>query len=53
MVEPGADSWPVALPPGEWRDFWTGERFTGGQTITVSTPIDRIPVFVRDGEDVG
>lgn len=53
VVEPGADSWPVALPPGEWRDFWTGERFTGGQTVTVSTPIDRIPVFVRDGADVG
>jgi len=40
----------VYLPAGvEWYNFWTNERFEGGQTITVSSPIDTIPLFVRAG----
>lgn len=49
VVEPGAESWPVALPQGDWIDFWTGERLTGPRTIEVAAPLDRIPVFVRAG----
>lgn len=37
----------VYLPAGEWRDIWSGERCEGGGTLTVPTPIDRIPVFTR------
>lgn len=47
VVEPGAETWPVALPPGEWRDFWTDAPYTGGQTVIVNVPLERIPVFVR------
>ncbi|GAB4522136.1 MAG: hypothetical protein OHK0046_34340 [Anaerolineae bacterium] len=47
VVEEGAAQWPVALPPGEWRDFWTDTIYTGNQTVTVDVPLDRIPVFVR------
>jgi len=47
VVEPGVEVWPVALPHGDWLDFWTGERFAGPQTIEVAAPLDRIPVFVR------
>jgi len=38
------------LPPGvTWTCAWTGGQFEGGQHITVPAPIDRIPVFSRDG----
>ncbi|MGB8490733.1 MAG: TIM-barrel domain-containing protein [Bacteroidales bacterium] len=38
------------LPMGsDWYDFWTGDRFTGGQTVNKETPLDIIPLFVRAG----
>ncbi len=40
----------VYLPEGsEWYDFWTGEKFDGGQTITKETPLDIIPLYVKAG----
>ncbi|GAA4853989.1 glycoside hydrolase family 31 protein [Paenibacillus vulneris] len=39
----------VYLPAGVWYDFETGERWEGGRTIRVSTGLDRIPVFVKNG----
>jgi len=40
----------VYLPRGaDWFDFWTGNRFNGGQTILKETPLDIIPVFVKGG----
>jgi alpha-D-xyloside xylohydrolase len=40
----------VYLPAGrDWYNFWTNERFKGGQTITVPAPIDTIPLFVAAG----
>ena len=40
----------VYLPKGaDWYDFWTGERFAGGQTIEAAAELDCIPVFVRAG----
>lgn len=37
------------LPDGEWVDFWTDERITGGRFITRIAPLDTIPVYVRSG----
>jgi alpha-D-xyloside xylohydrolase len=38
------------LPKGaDWFDFWTGDKFTGGQTIKKEAPIDIIPLFVKTG----
>ena len=38
------------LPKGtDWYDFWTGERMKGGQTVTLQTQLDRVPMFVRAG----
>lgn len=38
------------LPNGtNWIDFWTGEKFVGGQTIDKKTPLDIIPIFVKAG----
>ena len=50
VTEQGATSRKVYLPAGtDWYNYWTNERLTGGQTITVSAPIDTIPLFVRAG----
>jgi alpha-D-xyloside xylohydrolase len=38
------------LPKGTtWYDFWTGQTYKGGQTVTIPTPLDRVPMFVRAG----
>ncbi|WP_322965448.1 glycoside hydrolase family 31 protein [Sphingomonas fuzhouensis] len=42
----------VYLPHGSWRDAWTGERFEGGHKVTCAAPVERIPVFIRDGAAV-
>lgn len=39
----------LALPAGVWIDFFTGQRYAGDTTVTVATPIDRLPVFARAG----
>lgn len=43
----------VYLPEGtEWEDVWTGQRFNGGQQITVNAPIDIIPLFSKPGSSI-
>ena len=37
------------LPAGEWVDFWTDERITGGRYITRIAALDTIPVYARAG----
>ena len=40
----------VYLPAGcGWYDYWTGAFYEGGQWIATDAPIDRIPLFVREG----
>ena len=40
----------VYLPKGAtWTEVWTKEVYEGGQTVTVDTPIDQIPLFTREG----
>jgi len=53
ITEQGATSREVYLPAGaDWYNYWTNEKFKGGQTITVAAPIDTIPLFVRSGSIV-
>jgi alpha-glucosidase (family GH31 glycosyl hydrolase) len=49
VTRAGATHWPVYLPAGLWYDFWTGERYEGGQAISVETPLDTMPLFARGG----
>ena len=50
VTDQGVTSRAVYLPAGAtWYNFWTNEKFEGGQTIAVSAPIDTIPLFVRAG----
>ncbi len=38
------------LPKGaSWYDFWTGKPYKGGQSVTLQTTLDRVPMFVRAG----
>ena len=48
VLEAGAREREVYLPKGEvWIDVWTGEERNGGETITVSAPLEKIPVFAK------
>ncbi len=50
VLEPGVRSREVYLPQGvEWYDFYTGERYAGGQMITAAAPLDRILLFAPAG----
>ena len=48
VLEQGATSRSVYLPAGDWYDAWTGTAQTGGTTLNASSPLARIPVYVRD-----
>ncbi|MBO4825664.1 MAG: DUF5110 domain-containing protein [Prevotella sp.] len=37
------------LQSSQWFDFWTGKAYKGGQTISVQTTINRVPMYVRAG----
>lgn len=50
VLEDGARSRSVYLPEGaDWQDRHTGEWHGGGKSIDIDAPLDRIPVFIRDG----
>ena len=39
----------VYLPKGaSWTDVWTGKQYEGGQKITVSAPLEQIPLFTKN-----
>ena len=40
----------IYLPAGvDWYDFWTGKKYTGGQTIRADAPLEIMPLFVKAG----
>ncbi|HSC40470.1 MAG TPA: TIM-barrel domain-containing protein, partial [Chitinophagaceae bacterium] len=45
----GAVSRDVYLPPGDWYDWWTNAKETGGQTITRQVDLATMPIYVRAG----
>lgn len=52
MVAPmfaGDTSRSVYLPAGDWYDFWTHAKITGGITIDATNGVDQIPFFVKGG----
>ena len=45
----GARDREVYLPAGAtWKDPWTEEVYAGGRWLSVSAPLHRIPLFLRD-----
>jgi len=50
VVTEGAREREVYLPAGaEWRDDWTGDPAAGGRWVTAAAPLERIPVYLREG----
>ena len=50
VMEKGATSRRVILPPGEWYDFYApGVRYEGGREVTVDAPLEKLPLFVKAG----
>ncbi|MCV2395996.1 hypothetical protein OEB99_16910 [Actinotalea sp. M2MS4P-6] len=47
VTRPGAETWPTALPEGDWVDVWSGEAVPGGRVVERPTPPDLIPVWCR------
>src|SRR5215218_7954917 len=49
VVGPGVTGRQVYLPAGDWYDWHTGEFISGTRFLTVTTPLDRIPIYARAG----
>lgn len=49
VLRPGERKRMVYLPAGGWYDFYTKARIEGGRYIIADAPLDRIPLFVREG----
>ena len=39
----------VFLPKGGWYHNWDDDYFEGGNEVTVASPIEQIPLFIREG----
>jgi alpha-D-xyloside xylohydrolase len=52
VTEPSAFRRQVYLPKTRWYDFWTGSTSEGGQMIEAIAPLDRLPLYVREGSIV-
>lgn len=49
VLRPGEAERRCYLPAGGWRDYWTGQTHHGPGWTTVPAPVERIPLFVREG----
>jgi alpha-glucosidase len=49
VLKAGATSRDVYLPAGEWYDYFTNEKYKGGQHVLVQAPLDKVPLFVKAG----
>ncbi|NUQ36994.1 MAG: DUF4968 domain-containing protein [Caldilineales bacterium] len=49
VLEAGAATRRLHLPPGAWYDFWSDQRLTGPAQIDRPAPLDVVPVHVRAG----
>lgn len=44
-----SDKREVYLPEGRWYDFWNDREYFGGNYLNYDSPLERIPLFVREG----
>lgn len=50
VLQAGVAQTPVYFPASsDWFDFYTGQKYLAGTTLTVAVAADHIPVFVRAG----
>ena len=51
VVKEDVKEWQVYLPENRagWFDFWNGNKYDGGKTITRKVELEDIPVYVKGG----
>ncbi len=49
VITPGKEAREVYLPDGDWYDYYTGEKYSGGRYILADAPLDKVPVFIKAG----
>ncbi len=49
VLEPGAESLDLYLPEGDWYQYWTDDKTSGGGWHTEPLTIGHTPVFVKAG----
>jgi len=49
VTDPGVEVVNSIIPPGAWFDFWTDQRYEGGQFANIPVTLETIPVLVRAG----
>jgi|KBSSwiStaDraftv2_1062776.scaffolds.fasta_scaffold00183_43 alpha-D-xyloside xylohydrolase len=52
VTEQGATTRRVYFPQAKWYDFWTGSPAESGGFADVTSPLDRMPLYVRAGSIV-
>jgi alpha-D-xyloside xylohydrolase len=53
ILSEGARSRSLYVPSGDaWRDAWTGDEVAGGTMFEAAAPLERIPVYLREGSGV-
>jgi len=53
VLHPGQRSRMVHLPAGtRWKDAWSGQLHAGGGAVPCDAPLERIPLFVREGKEL-
>jgi alpha-glucosidase (family GH31 glycosyl hydrolase) len=52
VTEKGATSRRVYLPEGNWFDWWSGEKISGGRWIERPVDLATMPIYVRAGSIV-
>jgi alpha-glucosidase len=43
------DALDVTLPPGNWYDFWTSQKHSSTEKISLHPALDELPLYVRAG----
>lgn len=49
VYEQGAVARQVYLPPGNWINYWTGEKLIGNLLYVTAAPVHQIPIFIKEG----
>lgn len=49
VFQKGATNREVYLPAGDWYDWWTNKKETGGKTVTRQIDLATMPIYVRAG----
>jgi len=49
VVSEMVDAEEVQLPPGDWYDYWTSQKLSSANKITLHPALDEMPLYVRAG----